>query len=224
MPQHHPLHATLAACAVTATIAAAAAGPAVAHDELVEAVPADGATLTEAPEAVTLTFSGELIDGQGIQNLVQVTDAAGHQWQDGAATVDGPTLTAPLCADLPRGEYDVAYRVVYSDGHSEERSLDFTVEDPQAPAPGTAPSGCGLAAAGTPGDPAEPPVSHSGDAPVAGDADPAASPDAPDQPAAADTTGSAVPGWVWAAGLAGLAVIGVGFAVLGRKARALDHR
>ncbi|CAM3625079.1 hypothetical protein MIFL109517_03640 [Micrococcus flavus] len=33
-----------------------------------------------------------------------------------------------------------------------------------------------------------------------------------------------MPGWVWVAGLAGLAVIGVGFAVLGRKARALDHR
>ena len=63
----------------------------------------------------------------------------------GSAAPEGAG-SAPLCADLPRGEYDVAYRVVYSDGHSEERSLEFTVEDPQAPAPGTAPSGCGVAA------------------------------------------------------------------------------
>ncbi|GGK46316.1 copper resistance protein CopC [Micrococcus flavus] len=222
---HHqsPLHATLAACAATAAIAVAAAGPAAAHDELIEAVPADGATLTEAPEAVTLTFSGELIDGQGIQNLVQVTDAAGHQWQDGAATVDGPTLTAPLCADLPRGEYDVAYRIVYSDGHSEERALDFTVEDPQAPAPGTAPSGCGMAAAGAAVDPASAESTPAG-ASTADDADADPAPSEGGSQEVTDTTGPAVPGWVWVAGLAGLAVIGVGFAVLGRKARALDHR
>lgn len=225
MPQQHPLHIALATCAVTATVAAAA-GPAAAHDELIEAVPADGAALTEAPQTVTLTFSGELIDGQGIQSLVQVTDAAGHQWQDGPATVDGPALTAPLCADLPRGEYDVAYRVVYSDGHSEERSLEFTVEDPQAPAPGTAPSGCGVAAAGAPADAATADPSPAV-APGADDGDAAPAPSGAADPAttdAQDAAGPAVPGWVWAAGLAGLAVIGVGFAALGRKARALDHR
>lgn len=208
-----------AAAACTLAVVIGAAAPAAAHDELLEAVPADGATLTEAPEAVSLTFSGELIDGQGIQNLVQVTDAAGHQWQDGAAAVDGPTLTAPLCADLPRGEYDVAYRVVYSDGHSEERSLDFTVEDPQAPAEGTAPSGCGVAAAGA--SSAAPATAQASDAAApAGDASSDAEPAAP----AEDASDPAVPGWVWAAGLAGLAVIGVGFAVLSRKARDLDHR
>lgn len=206
-----------AAAACTLAVVMGTAAPAAAHDELIEAVPADGATLTEAPEAVSLTFSGELIDGQGIQNLVQVTDAAGHQWQDGAATVDGPTLTAPLCAGLPRGEYDVAYRVVYSDGHSEERSLDFAVEDPQAPAEGTVPSGCGVAAAGASSDA---PATSEGAAPAAD-----ASADGDTAPAPAeDASGPAVPGWVWAAGLAGLAMIGVGFAVLGRKARALDHR
>ena len=58
-----------------------------------------------------------------------------------------------------------------------------------------------------------------------GDADPAPSGAAdPATTDAQDAAGPAVPGWVWAAGLAGLAVIGVGFAALGRKARALDHR
>ena len=114
----------------------AGAAPAAAHDELIRTAPAVGETATTAPSEVSLTFSGELIDGEGIQNLLQVRDADGNQWQSAAGTVDGPTFSAPLCEGLPNGDYEVAYRVVYSDGHSEERSFDFAVDDPAAPAAG----------------------------------------------------------------------------------------
>ena len=121
-----------AGLALLPALVVAGAAPAAAHDELIRTAPAVGETATTAPSEVSLTFSGELIDGEGIQNLLQVRDADGNQWQSAAGTVDGPTFSAPLCEGLPNGDYEVAYRVVYSDGHSEERSFDFAVDDPAA--------------------------------------------------------------------------------------------
>lgn len=218
-----PRRAARAAAALTLLpgLAVAAAAPALAHDELLKAVPADGAALAEAPDAVSLTFSGDLISGQGIQSIVRVTDAAGNQWQKGDVQVSGPTLTAPLCPDLAQGEYTAAYRVVYSDGHSEEQSLDFSVTDPSAPAAGTAPSGCGVAAAGTASSTAAPASS----AEQTG----AEQPGAASTPAAASSipvesgASAGVPATLWMLGAAGAAVIAVGLAVMGRKARALGR-
>ena len=125
-----------AGLALLPALVVAGAAPAAAHDELIRTAPAVDETVTTAPSEVSLTFSGELIDGEGIQNLLQVRDADGNQWQSAAGTVDGSTFSAPLCEGLPNGDYEVAYRVVYSDGHSEERSFDFAVDDPAAPAAG----------------------------------------------------------------------------------------
>jgi copper resistance protein C len=119
------------------------AAPALAHDQLLSTTPEAGATVTAAPAELSLTFSGNLITGQGIRNLVTVTDEAGHQWQDGAAQVSGSELTSALCEGMPNGDYDVAYRVVYSDGHSEAKQYGFTLEDPEAPDT-AAPQDCGV--------------------------------------------------------------------------------
>lgn len=124
----------------TATIAAV---PALAHDQLLSTTPEAGATAQEAPDEVSLTFSGNLITGQGIQNLVTVTDEAGHQWQDGDASVTGPELSVPMCEGMPNGDYEVAYRVVYSDGHSEAKQYDFALDDPAAPQTAV-PQDCGV--------------------------------------------------------------------------------
>ncbi|MCY1159566.1 MAG: copper resistance protein CopC, partial [Citricoccus sp.] len=132
-----------AAALLALSAATAAAPPALAHDQLLSTTPEAGATVTAAPDELSLTFSGNLITGQGIQNLVTVTDEAGHQWQDGAAQVAGPGLTSALCEGMPNGDYDVAYRVVYSDGHSEAKQYGFTLEDPSAP-DAAAPQDCGV--------------------------------------------------------------------------------
>ncbi|MCR8676534.1 copper resistance protein CopC, partial [Micrococcus sp. HG099] len=120
---------TAAGLALIPALALAGAAPAAAHDELVRTSPGVDETVGTAPERVALTFSGDLIDGEGIQNLLQVRDAAGNQWQAEPGTVDGPGFSAPLCEGLPNGDYRVAYRVVYSDGHSEERAFGFAVDD-----------------------------------------------------------------------------------------------
>ncbi|MCV7647003.1 copper resistance protein CopC [Micrococcus luteus] len=200
--------------ALLPALVVAGAAPAAAHDELIRTAPAVDETVTTAPSEVLLTFSGDLIDGEGIQNLLQVRDADGNQWQSAAGTVDGPIFSAPLCEGLPNGDYEVAYRVVYSDGHSEERSFDFAVDDPAAPAAGTAPQGCGTAVAGASPET----TAGQGDAASA-----AATAQADASDAAQPADSDALPAWVWAAGIAGLAVLVVAFLLMGRRARALGH-
>ena len=223
---------TAALTAALALAAAPAAGivlavPAQAHDELLSSTPQAGQTLTEAPSKVSLTFSGSLIDGQGIQNLIQVRDADGNQWQSDSGTVDGDTFTAQVCPDLPNGDYELAYRVVYSDGHTDERRLDFTLDAPGAPAAGTAPKDCGVAASAAAGSAG----------PSAADASQAAQENAPAAEAAQASSDPAatteaqtdqqgqrpLPTWVWVVGTLGLGVIALAGMQMFRKASALGH-
>lgn len=223
------------AAALTAALALAAAPaagvalavPAQAHDELVSSSPEAGQSLSEAPGEVSLTFSGELIDGQGIQNLLQVRDADGNQWQADSGTVDGETFSAQLCPDLPNGDYEIAYRVVYSDGHSEERRLDFALDAEGAPAAGTVPEDCGVAAEPA-GGPAEENATDASQAaaensPAAEAAEASSDPAATTETQADQAEDPGLPGWVWAVGLGGLAVIGLAAVLMFRKASALGH-
>ncbi|MBA8922204.1 copper resistance CopC family protein [Nesterenkonia jeotgali] len=105
------------------------AAPAWAHDSLIASSPEAGEVLQESPEEITLEFSGGgLTTGDGITNIVQVSDADGENWE-GETEVEGATMSAEFPEELPGGDYTVAYRVVYSDGHAEEQSFDFEVEE-----------------------------------------------------------------------------------------------
>jgi len=114
------------------------AAPAWAHDSLIASSPEAGEVLEQSPEEVTLEFSGEgLTDGESITNVIQISDAEGENFE-GETEIDGATMSTELPEELPGGEYTVAYRVVYSDGHAEEQSFDFGVAEaeptPQAEA------------------------------------------------------------------------------------------
>lgn len=112
-------------------LSALTAAPAWAHDELLSATPEAGAVLTESPEEITLEFTGDgLTEGENITNEIQVTDESGEGWETDTV-VDGATLSTALENELPDGEYEVVYRVVYSDGHDEEDSYSFEVELPE---------------------------------------------------------------------------------------------
>ena len=249
-----PVRRRAAALAAAPLLAASLASPASAHDQLVRADPSDGQTVTTAPSELTLEFSGELIDGGEITNMATVRDADGNEWQrTPQAQVQGRVMTAPLCDGLPNGTYEAAYRVVYSDGHTETTSHEFTVDDPQAPEEGTAPSGdCG-----TPADqavqiddgPAErmdpevgAPDDASGSDAAQGSAggstqdgadgseaaDGAGEPrqDASQDPAADGQQSSdqaGLPAWVWIAGVGGLVVIVAAAVLTALKARSLGR-
>lgn len=93
--------------------AIAPAAPALAHDELIDQEmvldPADGAL-----EAVQLTFNNTVMD---VGTEIHVTGPDEADATDGDPEHDGPVVRQPLAAELTEGDYEVAWRVVSSDGH-----------------------------------------------------------------------------------------------------------
>ena len=81
-------HASVRPAALAALFAALLAAlltlgaPAQAHDSLLESDPADGATLETSPEAITLTFSADILE---VSPLVRITDGNGE-----VREVEGP--------------------------------------------------------------------------------------------------------------------------------------
>lgn len=123
--------AVLLAAVAVPVLGLAVAQPASAHDRLLSSDPADGASVDEAPAQITLVFSADVL-AAGAQ--VAVTTPDGTVPAD--VTVDGDEAVAALPDDLPGGDWDVAWRVVSSDGHPIEGDLSFTVAAaPASPSP-----------------------------------------------------------------------------------------
>ena len=102
----------------------AGAPAAQAHDELLQADPADGARLAQAPDRVTLTYSGDIT---ALGNEVRVTDSQGKTVSTGDVTVDGTHVIQRISPDAGDETYTVSWRVVSSDGHPIEGTYSFTV-------------------------------------------------------------------------------------------------
>lgn len=113
------------------------ASGAAGHASLTSSNPADGAELTQAPESVVLTFSEELLN-----ELVEVSilDAAGDLVMATEAEQTPPPGTdviVPWPADLPPGQYSVAFRVVSEDGHPVTGQVGFGYTQAAEPAEST---------------------------------------------------------------------------------------
>lgn len=106
-------------------------GPAHAHDTLISTDPEDGASLETSPEQITLTYSAEILD---VSPLVRITDEAGETVAEIVPAVEGPDAIVTFEEPLPAGSYEIAWRVVSSDGHPIEGTLSITVEQDSAPA------------------------------------------------------------------------------------------
>lgn len=205
---------TLLGAAVAASVLVVApfalAAPASAHDELVSTDPADGSSLPEAPDAVTLTFGEEVIE---LGTAVAIVDQAGVKLADGPLVVDGAVITRPIKEPTVAGEVTVSYRVVSADGHPVTGRFSFTVETVQAPA-SPSPSESESESASESESESES-ASPSPSATSASATEPAASPST--SPVSSESSGSAVP-WVLG-GLAVLALAGAAVAALrGRRA------
>lgn len=121
-----PITRTLVATAALAAGSLLGMNPAAAHDELVSTNPTDGATLTEAPASLELTYSGDIMDVDGA-NQVRVTNAAGESVTDGDPEVDGTVVTQDLATAAADDTYTVTWRVVSSDGHPIQGTFTYTV-------------------------------------------------------------------------------------------------
>lgn len=115
-----------------------------AHDTLVDSSPTADSTVDTLPGELVLTFSAELIDGDGT-TAVEVTGPDDLTAHAGAPVVDGVFVRVPLIAEAPAGDYHVIWRVVSSDGHPISGEFSFAtttstiVESPEpSPEPTTA--------------------------------------------------------------------------------------
>lgn len=127
--------ALLAAGAVT-VLSTVVAAPAAAHDELAAVSPEPGAVLETAPDAVELSFTGEILD---MGHEVLVTDSEGRSVGQGPVELDGTQVIQPLEETGAEDEtYRVVWRVVSSDGHPIEGTFTYevgegSVTEPSAP-------------------------------------------------------------------------------------------
>jgi copper resistance protein C len=116
--------------------------PVWAHTGLVSSDPADGSVLQVAPTQVVLEFNEALLDDTV---SVAIRDAQDTVVRSGEVRAEGAVVTAPWPADLPDGEYRLAYRVVSADGHPVSGEIGIVLNlagDPNvAPAPAAAPAG-----------------------------------------------------------------------------------
>jgi len=116
----------LAAVLLAGLLVGSAGAPASAHASLVSSDPAEGELLTEAPDAVTLTFDERV---SVVDDGIRAYDAAGDALEVDAAARDA-VVTAGLPDDLADGTYVVTWRVVSSDGHPVAGSVTFHVGAP----------------------------------------------------------------------------------------------
>ncbi|EXF24239.1 copC domain protein [Nesterenkonia sp. AN1] len=192
------------------------AAPAWAHDSLIASSPEADAVLQESPEEITLEFSGGgLTTGDSIANVIVVTDEGGENWE-GETEIEGATMSTELSEELPGGDYTVAYRVVYADGHAEEQSFGFEVAESE-PEPTPEPTPESTTEASAPEESEAESETESAEPAEDDDVDSAtdsstAGPDEADEPAAGDTAAdtqqdSGLP--VWAVVVGGIVVAGL---------------
>ncbi|AYG03202.1 copper resistance CopC family protein [Gryllotalpicola protaetiae] len=114
-----------------AALALLPAGAASAHDYLVSSSPAANSTVTAATPQITLTFDDIVLDDGGHGALVQVTDAAGRNFETDCASVEARNVTVPVALGAP-GTYRVTWQIVSADGHPVSDSIQFTYSGPKA--------------------------------------------------------------------------------------------
>jgi methionine-rich copper-binding protein CopC len=107
------------------------ATPALAHTTLKTSNPADGAQLGAAPTSVTLTFE-EAVTLPA--DPVSVVGPGGEAWDVGTPTITGPSVTVPVGASGPAGQYTLRYTVTADDGDLVRGTVHFTLTSPATPA------------------------------------------------------------------------------------------
>ena len=114
-------------------IAPAGLAPAAAHDYLIDASPAEGEELAEAPSEARLEFSGDILE-IGTE-LALVRDGTGELVEFPAPfALSNGRVTQPL-PPLEPGRYTLNWRVVSEDGHPIAGAIPFGVADEDGAVP-----------------------------------------------------------------------------------------
>jgi copper resistance protein C len=119
-----PLFRILLSVLLACVVAILTATPALAHTELKSSTPANGSSLDEAPGTVALTFEEAVTLPR---DPISVTGPDGAAWTVGAATLNGPTVTAPVQVTGSPGQYTLRYTVIADDGDAVTGTVTFTL-------------------------------------------------------------------------------------------------
>lgn len=163
---------SLAAVAAVLILFPASVG---AHAELVEATPADGATVEGTLDEVSATFS-EPLETDG--STFSLRNAAGERLAVGGIDpADRTRLVIDPVPELGPGTYEVRWRAACADGHAEQDTWSFTVT--AAPTPSPSPETTPASSANAEPTPSPTPGSTAATSPSAspGPSDPAGSSD-----------------------------------------------
>ncbi len=119
--------------------------PAFAHAALLQSTPADGVIVDAAPSEVLLQFNEAVSTSLG---SVKVLSPTGTRVDTGRVSTrdDRKTVVVPLRAELAKGTYLVAWRVVSEDSHPVSGASTFSVRSVSAVAAAPASRGSGIAA------------------------------------------------------------------------------
>lgn len=96
------------------------------HAGLAVSSPEDGAALDIAPEEVVLTFTEELLSDLVEISVLDADDTPVVVTEVPQTPPPGTDVKVPWPADLPPGEYSVAFRVVSADGHPVTGRITFS--------------------------------------------------------------------------------------------------
>ena len=110
------------ALALAVTISA----PVLAHTHLTETNPADGATVTEAINTLTLQFDGQVGEG----SFVELTTSTGNEVEISSIEIGDDNMTATVAEPLTNDNYTVDWSIISADGHPLQGSYTFTVDAP----------------------------------------------------------------------------------------------
>jgi copper transport protein len=102
---------------------------AAAHANLVRTDPPSGAVLASSPRVVRVVFDDVVRVGPGIEAVRN----GGRSVLGGTPQASGDTLTIPLRAHLPDGDYSVRWSIISDDGHLESGVLAFALGTGRAP-------------------------------------------------------------------------------------------
>jgi copper resistance protein C len=102
------------------------AGPAQAHNVVVQSTPAAGEVLTSLPARFSIITNDALLNvAHGSGFALQVRDEAGLYYGDGCVTVDGPGMSTAAALGAP-GKYTVVWQLISTDGHTASDQFSFT--------------------------------------------------------------------------------------------------
>lgn len=102
------------------------------HSLLQSSNPADGETVTSAPESIELTFNAGI---EQAGSSIEVKNEDGNVQEVSATEVEssesGAVMTATFAEPLANGTYNVTWAVIGEDGHPTDGTFSFTVEVPE---------------------------------------------------------------------------------------------